>query len=337
MVSKVTRIKRKIIPIAVLAIGLMGLAGVEWRLLRFFDLPLSPGVSAYYMLAATFPWDDDRLGDGASMPDTSQASSQPTGVASKPAKVVFLHHSTGWTVWLGNTSEASVKVSGKGDVGKWIAGYNEANNTTHEIRDMTFPTTDEGYPWANYPYDYYNIWVKHAGDAPYLGQPTLEMLTKEYDVIVWKHCFPVASILPDTGTPDIDSDVKRLENYKLQYAALKEKMRSFPDTKFIVWTGAAPTIGQIRSVGPARAQRAREFVEWVKTQWDEPGDNIFLWDFYELETGGGIYMKMGYASGLRDPHPRADFAGRVAPLFAQRIVDVINGVGDSTSLTGEHD
>ena len=106
---------------------------------------------------------------------------------------------------------------------------------------MNFPTTSEGYPWANYPYDYYNIWVKHAGDAPYQGEPTLEMLTKEYDVIVWKHCYPVGNILPDTGTPDVDSAEKRLENYKLQYAELKEKMRSFPDTKFIVWTGAALT------------------------------------------------------------------------------------------------
>ena len=71
--------------------------------------------------------------------------------------------------------------------------------------------------------------------------------------------------------------------------------------------------------------------------WDEKGDNIFVWDFYQLETEGGIYLKMGYANGLRDPHPRPDFAGRVAPLLGQRIIDVVNGKGDSTSLTGEAD
>ena len=268
------------------------------------------------------------------MPDTSQDSSQPTGVVSEPVKIVFLHHSTGWAVWLGNTSEATFRVSGKSDVKSWIASYNKANNTSHEIEEMSFPTTSKGYPWENRPYDYYTIWVKHAGDAPYRGEPTLEMLTKEYDVIIWKHCFPVASILPDTGKPDVDSDEKRLENYKLQYAALKEKMRSFPETKFIVWTGAAPTIG---FTSPMKARRARQFFDWVKSDWDEPGDNIFLWDFYQLETEGGIYLKTGYANGLRDPHPRPDFAGRVAPLFAQRIIDVIDGKGDSTSLTGEVD
>ena len=272
------------------------------------------------------------------MPDTSsQDSGQPTGVASEPARIVFLHHSTGQAVWVGDTSKVSSKILGKSDVKSWIASYNKTHNTSHQIEEMNFPTTSEGYPWANYPYDYYNIWVKHAGDAPYRGEPTLEMLTKEYDVIIWKHCFPVAGIPPDTGKPDVDSDDKRLENYKLQYAALKEKMRSFPDTKFIVWTGAAPTVGQLRTVGPMKALRARQFFDWVKAEWDEPGDNIFLWDFYELETEGGSYLKPEYASGPDNSHPTPEFGERVAPLFAQRIVDVINGKGDSTSLTGEGD
>ena len=330
-----TRIKQKRLLILALAIGLVGLVGVE-RLLKHFDLPLTPVWPAYYILVAALPGDDNRSGGGASMQDTSQDSGQTTGAASEPARIMFLHHSTGWTVWLGNTSEASLRVSGKGDVETWISNYNQANNTSHQIVARNFPSGAD-YAWENYPYDYYNIWVKNAGDSPYRGEPTLEMLTKEYDVIIWKHCFPVAGILPDTGKPDVDSDEKRLENYKLQYAALKEKMRSFPDTKFIVWTGAAPTVGQLRTAGPMKALRARQFFDWVKSDWDEPGDNIFLWDFYQLETEGGIYLKMDYASGLRDPHPRPDFAGRVAPLFAQRIIDVVNGKGDSTSLTGEAD
>ena len=324
VVKRMTRRRQKHLLILALAIWLVGLVGVE-RLLKHFDMPLTPVWPAYYVLKAVWPGDDSQTGVGASMPDTSQDASQTTGGAAEPARVMFLHHSTGWAVWLG---------LGKSDVKNWMAAYNETNDTNHQIEEMPFLRTDEGYPWANYPYDYYNIWVTHAGDVPYRGEPTLEMLTKEYDVIIWKHCFPVAGIRPDTGKPDVDSEEKRLENYKLQYAALREKMHSFPDTKFIVWTGAAPTIGSTR---PTKALRARQFFGWVKADWDEPGDNIYLWDFYELETGGGIYMKTSYASGLRDPHPRPDFAGRVAPLFAQRIIDVINGKGDSTSLTGEAD
>ena len=119
-------------------------------------------------------------------------------------KIAYLHHSTGEVVWLGSTSKIGVKL-GKSAVGNWITDYNKKNGTRYGIEQMNFPNTTGGYPWANYPYDYYNIWVKNAGDTPYQGEPTLEMLTKQYDVIVWKHCFPVGNILPDTGTPDVDS------------------------------------------------------------------------------------------------------------------------------------
>ena len=182
---------------------------------RLLVLALSFGL----LLTAGCSGSNDPSGGGASM------------------KIAFLHHSTGRVVWRGTTSKWSAKLLGKSAVGNWMGDYNKATGTSYEIEEMNFPTTDEGYPWANYPYDYYNIWVKNAGAAPYQGEPTLEMLTKDYDVIVFKHCFPVGNILPDTGAADVDSEEKRLENYKLQYAELKEKLHSFRDTQFIVWTG----------------------------------------------------------------------------------------------------
>jgi hypothetical protein len=266
----------------------------------------------------------------ALMTGCSQDDTPSGGGASM--KIAFLHHSTGQVVWLGTTSKVMSRIFGKSAVKSWIDGYNKRNDTGYEIEQMNFPTTGQGYPWANYPYDYYDIWVKHAGDATYQGERTLEMLTKEYDVIVWKHCFPVGHILADTGVADADSSEKRLENYKVQYGALLQKMRSFPDTKFIVWTGAALTEA---TTTPDEARRTEEFFDWVKAEWDEPGDNVFLWDFYALETEGGLYLKPEYASAPDDPHPTPDFGARVAPLFSQRIVDVINGRGDSAPLTGE--
>ena len=136
---------------------------------------------------------------------------------------------------------------------------------------------------------------------------------------------PVSEILPDTGVPDISSKDKRIENYKLQYAALRERLRSFTDTRFIVWTGAALTEG---STSPDRARRAADFFKWVRDVWDEPGDNIFTWDFFDLETEGSPYMKDEHAAGPYDSHPSPAFSRQVAPLFCQRIVDVIEGRGD---------
>jgi hypothetical protein len=155
------------------------------------------------------------------------------------------------------------------------------------------------------------------------------MLTTGYQVIIWKHCFPVSDIAADTGSANIGSATQTLENYKLQYAALKAKMRSFPNTRFIVWTGSALIQSE---TDPASAARAQEFATWVKNTWDEPGDNIFVWDFRQLETAGGLYLLPQYSAG--DSHPNSTLANMIAPWFGQRIVDVIEGRGDSGSITG---
>ncbi len=116
--------------------------------------------------------------------------------------------------------------------------YNKENNKNYLIKEMTFPKASP-YGWHNYPYDYYDIWVKNAGNQPYMEEPTLEMLTKQYQVIIFKHCYPVSNIQADKDSADINSDYKSMANYKLQYAALRDKLHEFPGTKFIVWTGAA--------------------------------------------------------------------------------------------------
>ena len=129
--------------------------------------------------------------------------------------------------------------------------------------------------------------------------------------------------------PDITSKDKRIENYKLQYMALREKLHSFTDTRFIVWTGAALTE---ESTSPDSARRAADFFNWVRDVWDQAGDNIFVWDFFNLETEGSLYMKDGHAAGPYDSHPSPAFSRQVAPLFCQRIVDVIEGRGDAVRL-----
>lgn len=184
---------------------------------------------------------------------------------------------------------------------------------------MVFPKKSP-YGWKNYPYDYYNIWVKNAGTGSYLDEPTLKMLTPEYDVIIFKHCFPVGRITEDKGAPDINSEEKRLENYKLQYNALKEKMHSFQNTKFIVWTPPAMLKSQII---PEQAKRTNEFYRWMIDEWDEKYDNVFIWDFYKYETEGGMYLIDEYAYNPGDSHPGKKFSEKIAPLFCQYIIDVI--------------
>ncbi len=109
-------------------------------------------------------------------------------------------------------------------------------------------------------------------------------------------------------------------------------MHSFPDSRFIVWTGAALVQD---STSESAGEQAEIFFDWVRETWDDPGDNIYVWDFWELETEGGLYLLDTHGSSTTDSHPNSTFSTATAPLFAQRIVDVIEGNGDINSITGE--
>jgi len=266
--------------------------------------------------------DTDSDSDSDSDSDTdadsdTDSDSDPVGTMGDDATAIFLHHSTGGNIW-------------GGGVPGWIDDYNTTSDTAYTISEMAYPHSP--YPWENYPYDYWYLWIDNAGPTPADGQETLEMLTIDYDVIIWKHCFPVSGVNPPDDNPDISSAVKTVANYQLQYEALKAKMLSFPDNRFIVWTGAALTQG---STSQEQAEQAEIFFDWVRDTWDVPGDNIYIWDFRELETEGGLYMLDEHAVGATDSHPNEAFASTVAPLFARRVVDVIEGYGDINGITGE--
>lgn len=239
------------------------------------------------------------------------ASNQTSPSIPQNAKILFLHHSTGGVIW-------------GGGVANWFTSYNSAHGTNYQITERAYP--DSPYPWANYPYDYWNIWINPNADSTALSQDNLDVLTAQYDVIIFKHCYPVSEIEADTGNPSISSSRQSIENYQLQYAALKAKLHTYPDTKFIVWTGAAAT----QNSDAGNRTRSRQFFNWVKSTWDESGDNIYIWDFYELETEGGDYILPAYGTG--DGHPNGTFATRVAPYFCKRIVNVIRGENLSDNI-----
>lgn len=255
---------------------------------------------------------------GATTTSSSSTTTGTTGTGgSLPAstRVMYLHHSTGNVIWGGGVSEA-------------LDAYAADHGKSYAIEEQAYP--DAPYPWQNYPYDYWHLWVENGGQAAAEGVPTLAELAQDHEVVVFKHCFPVSSIEADTGNADVTSGTQTLENYKLQYAALKDRLHQVPDKRFIVWTGAAL---RAADSSPEQGARARQFFTWVKQTWDEPGDNIFVWDFFELETEGGNFLAPSYADG--DSHPSDAFAKTVAPYFVTRLVDVIEGRGDTGSLTGK--
>jgi len=71
------------------------------------------------------------------------------------------------------------------------------------------------------------------------------------------------------------------------------------------------------------AIRTKKFHDWIVNEWDSKGDNIFIWDFYSYETEGGLYLAEKNAVSPVNSHPNKEFSGRVASLFGQFIIDVI--------------
>ncbi len=247
---------------------------------------------------------------------TPAPSGSPQASMPPSAKAIFLRHSTGEYVY-----DAGVEGA--------IATRNTQLGTNYSTIKRAYP--ENPWDWTNYPSDYYRLWVGTEGSATEAGIQTLEALCADYDLVIWKHCYPVTDIGPDTDSPNPASPSKTLENYKAAYTALKTKMLSFPNNRFIVWTGA---VRLEQNTSQAQAERLKAFRDWVINEWDASGDNIYVFDFWYLQTEGDIYQKAANGVGGGDDHPNATFCATAAPKFAERIVDVFQGRGDTDPLTG---
>jgi hypothetical protein len=239
-------------------------------------------------------------------------------------KILFIHHSTGGGVY------------NQGNVASWFTNYNTTNNKSYQITERAYPDTP--YPWENYPYDYWNLWVNPSTTCNSANSKIecINTITQNYNVIIFKHCFPGAGIGADGATSSVSSSSKTLGNYKLQYRALRAMMDGYPNNKFIVWT-LAPLHRNATNVDDAA--RARQFVNWVKTQWlTEDGKshpNIYVFDFYGIvaesnptPVNGKVNClkydyEGGHAADYSDSHPNTAANMVAGPAFAQFIVDCI--------------
>lgn len=245
-------------------------------------------------------------------------------------KVIFLHHSTGGNLY------------NQGNVAQWITNYNSSHSTNYQVTDRYYPETP--YPWANYPYDYWNLWINNQCNNANPNIECMDKLAQNYDVIVFKHCFPGALIEADNGSPSVSSSYQTLANYKLQYRALRTLMDSYPTKKFILWT-LAPL--HRLATTPAHAARSKEFVDWVKNAWlTEDGKshpNIYIFDFFNLAAETSQNPANGLVNCLKyvyegshtdsDSHPNLLANQTIGPLFAEFIVNTIrsstNDINDS--------
>jgi hypothetical protein len=236
-------------------------------------------------------------------------------------KAIFLHHSTGGGVY------------SEGHVAEIISEYNAEHSTSYQVDEFNYP--DNPYPWENYPYDYWKLWVDGRCSADTAGIECLESILSRYDIVIFKHCFPGANIGED-GVPDITSSDKTLANYKLQYRALLDIFDLYPEKKFVVWT---LTPQHRNATNTDEASRAREFVNWVKNSWlNEDGNahpNVFIFDFFNIVAESNLTPANGQVNCLKyeyegdhdgsDGHPNEQANIIAGEAFANFMIQLFSG------------
>ena len=249
---------------------------------------------------------------------------------SQDKKAIFLVHSTGTDLF------------SQGKVSDWMKNYNAINNTNFQIYTRTYP--ENPWPWSNYPHDYWKLWVDNSCNSNDPDIECLASLSSKYDMVIFKHCYPGADVEANLGNPDIKSSRKSLENYKLQYRALRILMDGMPDKKFMVWT----LVPRHRlATYASTASRANEFVNWVKTQWltedGKPHPNIYIFDFFSFaaemnknpSNGVQYCLKYDYeySHSSGDSHPNVLANQTIGPLFAQAVVKALSADIKVTSIS----
>lgn len=239
---------------------------------------------------------------------------------SQSGSAIFLHHSTGAGVYY------------EGNVAQWITDYNAEHGTNFELTEFAYPNTP--WDWENYPYDYWKLWADGSCNNTQDNIQCLDKLCQNYELIIFKHCFPGAGIEADYGNGDVTSPEKTLNNYKLQYRALLALFDQYPNNKFIVWT-LAPL--HRNATNTDQANRAAQFVDWVKNTWlTEDGNqhsNVTIFDFFGLAAeqnanpahGKQYCLKYDYEGDHNgnDSHPNSFANQTIGPLFAEKITEVL--------------
>lgn len=192
----------------------------------------------------------------------------------KNIKVFFLHHSTGaHLLSQGKLREQLSNLIPKVEL--FDHGYNLSTRKRLESRvwPMLSGLTDNYGNFQNIDYQIPDDNTNPDGLAKLFGLDPFEenALGKilKYDVIIYKSCYPVTKIKTNS----------QLEEYKENHRSIISVIKKYPDKLFLAFT---PPPLRYEMTKVEFSTRAREFVEWMKSEELDCLTNLMIFDYFSL-------------------------------------------------------
>jgi hypothetical protein len=210
-------------------------------------------------------------------------------------RLLFLHHSVG----LGILEDGQVRQQLRQLAPAWQLfdhGYNNEG-----LRDQNGVSTGRNF---NIPNDDTNpIGYLDLFSQPLTNPPTNAFSqVLEYDVIIFKSCFPVSEIKSEP----------QLAEYKAQYRQIRQIIGQYPPKFFILFT-QPPLTALVTDA--AQAKRALALVEWLKSdEFCQPAGNLAVFDLFSL---------------LADTNPQSKTYGTLRPEYRRQGLRFWKPTGDS--------
>lgn len=220
-----------------------------------------------------------------------------------PVRIIFMHHSTG----LGVIEQGGVRTAfARLGYEFWDHGYNGEGLTDPDGNflginwDMPGDNTD--------PDGWYTIFNQEVTSPP--SNTFSHML--EYDVIIFKSCFPNA---------DIQSE-DQFEAYRSYFSSIRDVIDQHPDKLFIALT-IPPLVPDATS--PEAASRARRWAEYLTSEEYRDGHpNLVVFDFFNLLADESGFLRADYrGEDPSDSHPNELANRTMGPIFVEFVDQAI--------------
>ncbi len=237
----------------------------------------------------------------------------PVQAQDQPVRIIFLHHSTGHNL----IEEGGVREL--------------FTNLGYEFYDHGY--NDDGLrladgTWTGENYDIPGDNTDPDGIAELFSQPLNDppdnafSLLMQYDVIMFKSCFP---------TSNIESD-EHLNELKGYYLTVRDRVDQYPDKLFIVVT-QPPQVP--RSTDQDETTRARALANWLASDEYLGGRaNLVTFDFFDYLAGDDNMLRQEYRYNNRDAHPNELANQTIAPLFVEFTDQAIQNFVPGTPAAG---